>query len=74
VCDSGPGVEPAERPFLFEPFSQASAGRQASTPGTGLGLVICRRLVEAHDGRIWLDDTASGCRFVVSVPAARDAA
>jgi len=45
-----PGVPPDERQFLFEPFSQAAAGQQATTPGTGLGLVICRRLVEAHGG------------------------
>jgi len=69
VCDSGPGVPPDERQFLFEPFSQAAAGQQATTPGTGLGLVICRRLVEAHEGRMWLDDTEVGCRFVVSLPA-----
>jgi len=68
VRDSGPGVPPDERQFLFEPFSQAAAGRHASTPGTGLGLVICRRLVEAHQGRIWLDDTEAGCRFVFSLP------
>ena len=68
VRDSGPGVPPEERQFLFEPFSQTTSGRHASTPGTGLGLVICRRLVEAHQGRIWLDDTEEGCRFVFSLP------
>jgi signal transduction histidine kinase len=68
VRDDGPGVPPDERQFLFEPFSQTASGRGATTPGTGLGLVICRRLVEAHQGRIWLEDADVGCCFVFSLP------
>jgi two-component system, sensor histidine kinase and response regulator len=67
VRDNGPGVPPDERPFLFEPFSQAAAGRKAT--GAGLGLMVCARLVEAHGGRIWLDETAEGCCVVFSLPA-----
>jgi two-component system sensor histidine kinase/response regulator len=67
VRDNGPGVPPDERPFLFEPFSQAAVGRKAT--GAGLGLMLCARLVEAHGGRIWLDDTAAGGCFAFSLPA-----
>jgi two-component system, sensor histidine kinase and response regulator len=66
VRDNGPGVPRDERPLLFEPFSQASAGRKAT--GAGLGLMMCARLVEAHGGRIWLDETAEGCCVAFSLP------
>jgi signal transduction histidine kinase len=55
VADSGPGIPPDEVPLLFERFSQAREGRRNQEPGTGLGLLICRRVVEAHGGRIWVE-------------------
>jgi two-component system sensor histidine kinase/response regulator len=71
VTDSGPGIAPEEMPSLFEKFSQAAAGRSARGPGTGLGLVICRHLVEAHGGRIWAESEAgAGSRFVFRLPRA----
>jgi C4-dicarboxylate-specific signal transduction histidine kinase len=54
-------------------FGQTSSGVKASTPGSGLGLVICRHLIEAHGGRIWAEDTTSGCCFVFHLPAGMDA-
>jgi len=68
VRDTGPGIPKAERALLFQPFSQTSVGVKATTPGTGLGLVICRHLIEAHGGRIWAEDTAHGCCFVFRLP------
>jgi len=49
VADAGPGVDPAELPHLFETFFR---GRKAATGGVGLGLPICKGIVEAHGGTI----------------------
>ncbi len=68
VTDTGPGIAAKEVPLLFEPFRQASTGR--NTPGgTGLGLVVCRHLVEAHGGQIWAKSTVGvGSRFTFRLP------
>jgi signal transduction histidine kinase len=69
VSDSGPGIPAHEMPLLFEKFSQATAGKSASGPSTGLGLVICRHLVEAHGGRIWAEsEPGQGSRFIFLLP------
>src|SRR5262249_28951517 len=47
VRDSGPGLAPATLQHLFEPFHTTKPG------GLGLGLSICRSIIEAHDGRLW---------------------
>ncbi|MGH7335080.1 MAG: ATP-binding response regulator [Candidatus Rokuibacteriota bacterium] len=65
VADSGPGIPAAEIPFLFERFGQAEEGRRSGAAGTGLGLLICRRVLEAHGGHIWVEsEPGSGARFV----------
>jgi signal transduction histidine kinase len=55
VVDTGPGIPPSEIPLLFERFSQGGAAHAVRAAGTGLGLLICRHLVEAHGGRIWVE-------------------
>ncbi len=63
VRDTGPGVDPALRDTLFEPFVTARAG------GTGLGLPIARELVDAMGGRLALvPDDGPGARFLVDLP------
>jgi signal transduction histidine kinase len=52
VEDSGPGVEPKELPYIFERFRRGDPSRARSTGGFGLGLAICKALVEAYGGRI----------------------
>ena len=65
VEDDGPGVSEEVADRLFEPFVTT----KASTRGTGLGLAVCRGLVESVNGRIWLDrEHAPGARFVVELP------
>jgi PAS domain S-box-containing protein len=53
VSDQGVGISPEDRKNLFEPFRRL--GIETKTKGIGLGLVVCKRLVEAHGGRIWLE-------------------
>ena len=60
VDDEGVGVPEAERGLVLEPFHRAWNVRESRIPGTGLGLYICRRLVEAHGGRLWLGDRPDG--------------
>ncbi|MGH7326192.1 MAG: hybrid sensor histidine kinase/response regulator, partial [Candidatus Rokuibacteriota bacterium] len=72
ITDTGPGIPAEEQPLLFEKFSQTSSAKSAAGPGTGLGLVICRHLVEAHGGRIWVEsDAGQGARFVFRLPRAQ---
>jgi two-component system sensor histidine kinase GlrK len=75
VQDEGPGVAPAERERVFEPFYQGKARAEASVKGTGLGLAIVREYVVAHGGRVDILDTHGvGAHFQVRLPAAGSAA
>lgn len=56
VTDDGPGIPPADRDRVFDRFYQADAGRGVRGRGVGLGLTICREIVSAHGGRIWVDE------------------
>lgn len=67
VADEGPGVPPALREAIFEPFMQAATDRTARA-GRGLGLTFCKLAIEAHGGRIWIEDTNPGATFCVSLP------
>jgi two-component system, OmpR family, sensor kinase len=60
VADSGPGVAPADRPRVFEPFWRAPDQEASGVPGSGLGLAIARQIARAHGGDIELDVSASG--------------
>jgi two-component system sensor histidine kinase BaeS len=72
VTDDGPGVDPADLPFIFDRFYRAQGAR--GTAGAGLGLAICRALVEAQGGTIVADDApGGGARFTVLLPAAAGA-
>jgi signal transduction histidine kinase len=53
VTDSGPGVAPDERERIFERFYRARQTIQDGIKGSGIGLYICRSIVELHGGRIW---------------------
>ena len=70
IIDTGPGIAADELPHLFERFYQARDNPQKSK-GLGLGLAICKGLVEAHGGRIWVESIlGAGCAFNFTVPAA----
>jgi signal transduction histidine kinase len=68
VADTGEGVEPEQREQVFEPFHRGGAGAARSAEGTGLGLTICRAIVEAHGGEIWLAESPTGTRVRFSLP------
>jgi signal transduction histidine kinase len=68
VSDTGPGIPPEHRERIFERFHRVEADR--SETGSGLGLAICKWIAEAHGGAIRVEEgTASGSRFVVTLPA-----
>ena len=70
VADTGPGIAPEDLPRLFDRLYRADPSRSRSTVGTGLGLTIARRLVEAHGGSIEAESVVGqGSRFVVRLPA-----
>ncbi len=71
VRDEGMGIPAAEQARLFERFVRASNAAASRIPGTGLGLYLCRALVEAQGGRIWLDhsEQGHGAVFAFSLPA-----
>jgi len=65
--DTGPGVPPELRERIFDPFLQVEVGQRAVS-GRGLGLTFCRLAVEAHGGKIWVEDAAPGARFCIEIP------
>ena len=75
VTDHGVGVPEEERDRIFDRFYRATNVQGVTESGIGLGLYICRRIVEAHAGRIWVEPApGGGSTFVVSIPAAEAAA
>ena len=71
VQDAGPGIPSEELPLLFEKFVRLKRDLAGSTRGTGLGLYICKQLVEAMGGRIWVESSGhlgEGSRFCVTLP------
>jgi signal transduction histidine kinase len=73
VADDGRGIPPADRDHVFERFFRGRGARDASVPGSGLGLYLCRRIVEAHGGWIRLDATTRGTSVSVGLPVAAGA-
>ena len=69
VADAGRGVAPELRTKIFEPFVQAESGeRVIARSGRGLGLTFCKLAIEAHGGRIWVEDANPGAVFCVRIP------
>jgi PAS domain S-box-containing protein len=67
VRDSGPGIDPKQSDQVFEPFYTTKSS------GVGMGLSICRSIIAAHGGRLWVDaDPGGGAIFQFTVPAAQE--
>jgi two-component system OmpR family sensor kinase len=71
IEDGGEGISPQALPTIFDRFARADAARSRDSGGAGLGLAICREIVEAHGGRIGAESPAGhGARFVLHLPLA----
>ena len=69
VLDNGPGIPENEKHKLFQDFSRTSVVPTAGEKSTGLGLAICRKIIEAHGGTIRADNRpGGGCTFMFSIP------
>ncbi|HEY9101773.1 HAMP domain-containing sensor histidine kinase [Chitinimonas sp.] len=68
VSDQGPGVAPADRQRIFEPFYQGERQPAGARRGSGIGLSIVQEYVEAHGGQILLTDNEPGTCFVIELP------
>lgn len=70
VLNSGPPIPLADRDRIFTKYERVVGARGASTSNRGLGLYFCRLAIEAHGGRISIDDAGgTGARFLVDLPA-----
>ena len=74
VKDSGIGIAPADQPKVFEKFKQVGDTLTDKPKGTGLGLPICKEIVEYHGGRIWVESQPGhGSTFSFTLPVAESA-
>ena len=71
VIDRGPGIPNSEKESVFEKFHQVKQGKKLSGQGVGLGLAICKTIVQAHRGGLWIEDNpGGGCRFMLLLRSA----
>ncbi len=69
IIDTGVGISPSDQPKVFERFKQVGDTLTDKPKGTGLGLPICKEIVEHHGGRIWVDSViGKGSIFSFSLP------
>jgi PAS domain S-box-containing protein len=73
VGDRGIGIRPEDVPLLFRKGSRVGPGKAGAVRGAGLGLFICKAIVEAHGGRIWVETTpGEGSTFTYTLPIATE--
>ncbi len=69
VSDTGPGIAPDDLPHLFQKFYRVDNSLTRTIGGTGLGLYICKRIVELYNGRVWAESAiGKGSTFSISLP------
>lgn len=69
VRDTGPGMAPEDTPHLFQKFYRVDNSSTRTVGGTGLGLFICRKIIELYQGKIWVESTlGEGTTFYVNLP------
>lgn len=74
VTDDGPGIPPADRERIFEPFARLDEARNQDEGGSGLGLAIAKEIITAHGGTIEVVEHTCGARFEVRLRAAQEPA
>jgi signal transduction histidine kinase len=69
VQDTGAGIPAEDIPHLFQKFYRVDNSSTRTTSGTGLGLFICKRIVELYNGRIWVEsELGKGSTFFINLP------
>jgi PAS domain S-box-containing protein len=69
IRDTGPGIPPDDIPHLFQKFYRVDNSATRTIGGTGLGLFICRKIVELYSGRIWVESVlGKGSSFYINLP------
>ncbi len=69
VRDTGPGIPSDDVPHLFQKFYRVDNSATRTIGGTGLGLFICRKIIELYDGRIWVEsELGKGSSFYINLP------
>ena len=72
ICDTGIGISRDDLPFIFDEFFRVKSSQTRHIPGTGLGLPIAKRIIEAHHGRIQVDsELGKGTTFTITLPKAQ---
>ncbi len=70
VCDQGIGISPENLETIFDPFTQIEGSMHNAIKGTGLGLAIVKKMIEAHNGEIWVTSTiGEGSCFSFTIPS-----
>ncbi len=69
VSDTGPGIPAEDIPHLFQKFYRVDTSATRTIGGTGLGLFICRKIIELYSGRIWVEsEVGKGSTFYINLP------
>ena len=68
VNDHGPGIPPEHQSLIFDSFYRIDNSLSRTTSGSGLGLAISKGFIEAHDGKIWVEDSDNGANVSFSIP------
>jgi PAS domain S-box-containing protein len=69
VTDHGSGISKDDLPRVFERTFHSGRGQKSGVPGAGLGLTICKALIEAHEGRIWIEsEEGAGTKCFITLP------
>jgi two-component system, sensor histidine kinase and response regulator len=69
VFNSGAGISPEELPLIFDRYRDLVSGKTNKDKSTGLGLIISQRIIEAHNGKIWVEsETGKGATFFFALP------
>lgn len=68
ISDTGSGISTEDIPYIFERFYRGDKSRNRQTGGSGMGLAIVKKLVEAHGGEVWAQSDNGGATFYVRLP------